>query len=68
MGWEKYSSDLKIALITNSFEGKLPNHYKKVHANNCISMCSSFWPESKELRNFGGQAFWPRLYALIRAY
>ena len=34
MGWETYSSDPKIALITNSFGDLLPNNHKKVQGKN----------------------------------
>ena len=33
-GFGKYSSDLKIVLITNSFEDKLPKYHKNIHAKN----------------------------------
>jgi len=52
MAWEKYSSDPKIALITNSFGDKLLNDDKKVHAKNCISNCKSFWPTVKRMTKF----------------
>ena len=49
MGWEKYSSDLKIALMTNSFGDKLSRDHKNIHAKNCTSKCSSFWPTVKRM-------------------
>ena len=52
MGWEKYSSDLKIVLITNSFEDKLLSDHKKVHAKNCLSKCRILWPTVKRMTTF----------------
>ena len=49
MGWENYSSELKNALITNSFGDKLPRDLKNIHAKNCTSKCSSFWPTVKRM-------------------
>ena len=50
MGWEKYSSDLIIALMTNSFD-KLPRDHKNIESLSAVV----FDQQLKECKKSGGQ-------------
>ena len=50
MGWEKYSSDLIIALMANSFGGKHPKDHKNIHGKIASLSAVVFGQQSKECR------------------